>query len=99
MLMRLLEKQREDIDEKQHDLELLLPELRVWMKSAKGQPTVRYFGGVDGLKAIRREMLMYSQAGDMWYNFTPIDHLDAVFGRRDLLIYRQRRAKQIRGKT
>jgi sugar-specific transcriptional regulator TrmB len=99
MLMRLLEKQREDIDEKQHDLELLLPELQILMKSAKGRPTVRYFDGVEGMQAMRREMLMYSKSGDVWYNFTPVDHLDAVFGRRDLLYYQQRKAKQIKART
>lgn len=98
-LMRLLEKEREGIDEKQHDLEQLLPELQILMKASGGRPSVRYFAGIEGLRAIRREMVMYSEPGDTWYNFTPMDHLDAVFGRGELLFTRQRIAKKIRGKT
>ena len=98
-LMRLLERQRDDIDERQHDLELLMPQLQVLMKAAASHPTVRYFEGVEGLRAIRREMLMYSEPGDTWYNFTPIDHLDAVLRRDQDRYYRQRNAKKIKSKT
>ncbi|MBI4022537.1 MAG: hypothetical protein HY372_04195 [Candidatus Andersenbacteria bacterium] len=99
MLMRLLEKQRNNIDEQQHDLELLLPELQVLVKSSKGRPTVRYFDGLEGLRAIRREMLMYSQPNDTWYNFSPYDHLYAVLGVDEKSYARQRVAKKIRSKT
>src|SRR3989344_2463996 len=99
MLMRLLEKEREDVDEKQHDLELLLPELQVLMKTAKGRPTVRYFDGVEGLRAIRREMLMYSEPGDTWYSFSPYDHLNALFRKEEESYYRQRVAKRIKTRT
>lgn len=100
MLMRLLEKEREDVDERQRDLETLLPELQVLVKTAKGRPTVRYFDGLEGLRAIRREMLMYSQTGDTWYNFTPRDHLTALFGgAEEDSYYRQRMAKKIKVRT
>ncbi len=98
-LMRLLEKQREELDEKQHDLEQLLPELQVLMKAAGDRPTVRYFGGIEGLRSIRREMLMYSESGDIWYSFTPSDHLDAVLGSDEPVYFRQRMAKKIVSKT
>lgn len=98
-LMRLLEKQREDIDEKQHDLELLLPELQVLMKTVEGRPTVRYFEGMEGLRAIRREMMMYSQPGDVWYSFTPMDHFEAIFRSEEDSFYRQRVAKGIRSRV
>jgi sugar-specific transcriptional regulator TrmB len=98
-LMRLLEKQREDLDEKQHDLEQLLPELQVLMKAAGDRPTVRYFSGIEGLRSIRREMLMYSEPGDTWYNFTPSDHLGAILGADEPSYYRQRVAKKIKGRS
>ena len=99
-LTRLLEKEREVIDEKQHDLELMLPELQILMKAAGDRPSVRYFSGIDGLRAIRREMVMYSEAGDVWYSFTPTDHLEAVFGKGGELTYTEQRvAKGIRAKT
>lgn len=98
-LMRLLEKQREEIDSKQEELEELLPELQMLTKAAGGKPSVRYFEGVEGLRAIRREMMMYSNAGDTWYNFTPLDHLDAVLRKDQDTYYQQNRSKGIRNKT
>jgi len=99
MLMRLLEKERGEIDEKQHDLELLLPELQVLMKASGGRPSVRYFRGREGLHAIRQEILMYCTADDVIYNFTPADYVNAVFPANEETFHRQRSAKRIRAKT
>ena len=98
-LVRLLEKQEETIAEKKHNLEQLLPELQAIMKSKGERPFVRYFDGLEGLKAMRQEMVMYSLPGSVWYNFTPMDYLDAVFGRNELLYVDQRRAKGVKSKT
>lgn len=98
-LLRLLEKQEEVITEKKHELEQLLPELQAIMKTKSERPFVRYFDGLEGLRAMRQEMVMYSRPGGMWYSFTPLDHLDAVFGRNELLYADQRRAKGIKSKT
>lgn len=97
-LGRLVEKEQEKIKEKQRELDNLLPELQVLMKSSEDRPTIRYFAGLEGLNAIRREMVMYSEAGDLWRNFTPVDHLDAVFGQNNI-VYKQRSAKKIRSQT
>ncbi len=100
LLMRLLEKQEETVEEKKRELERLLPELQVLVKAAGGQPTVRYFEGSEGIRAIRREMLMYSRPGDTWYSFTPVDHLEALVGNNERdQYYRQRVAKRIKGKS
>lgn len=98
-LMRLLEKEREVIDEKQHDLELILPELQILMKAAGGRPSVRYFSGREGLHAMRQEIIMYSKPGDLIYNFTPADHLNAVFPQDMDTFVPQRVSKGIRAKT
>lgn len=98
-LMRLLDKQQEEVTAKHKELEDLLPELQMITKAEGGKPQVRYFEGLEGLRAMRQEMVMYAHPGDMWYNFTPIDHLDAVFGRDELLYLRQRIAKHIKAKT
>ena len=98
-LLRLLEKEREVIDEKQHDLEQLLPELQILMKAAGGRPSVRYFQGKEGLHAMRQEIIMYSQPGDTIYNFTPGDHLNAVFPRNEDTYYPQRAARGIFART
>ncbi|MGH9856860.1 MAG: TrmB family transcriptional regulator [Acidobacteriota bacterium] len=98
-LLRLLEKQREDIEAKHHDLEDLLPELQIITKAAGGKPTVRYFEGKEGLRVMRQEIVMYSRPGDVILNLTPIDHIDAVFPEDEKSYYRQRAAKKIRSKT
>ncbi len=98
-LMRLLEKEQEVVAVKRHELENLLPELQMIIKASGGKPQVRYFEGLEGLRAMRQEMVMYSQSGDVWHNFTPRDHLDAVFGKDDLLYAKQRIAKNIHSKT
>ncbi len=96
-LMRLIEKQEEHIQEEKSELELLLPELQTLMKTGQGI-FVRYFDGIEGLKSMRQEMVMYSPPGDIWYNFSPMDHLEAVFGRHEINTT-QRIAKGIRSKT
>lgn len=98
-LMRLIEKQEENLQMKKSELQNLLPELQVLMKFGLGVPFVRYFEGLEGLRAMRQEMVMYTSKGDVWYNFTPMDHLGAVFGRQELLYTAQRVAKRVRSKT
>lgn len=98
-LMRLLEKEREVINEKQHDLELILPELQILMKAAGGRPSVRFFSGREGLHAMRQEIIMYSKPGEMIYNFTPADHLNAVFPQDRDTFLPQRLSKGIKART
>lgn len=98
-LTRLLEKQREAIDEKQRELEHMLPELQMIMKAAGDKPSVRYFEGKEGLRAIRQEIVMYTPQGHTLYNLTPIDHLEAVFPDDETTYFKQRTAKGIFSKT
>lgn len=98
-LLRLLEKQEEVIQEKQHDIEAILPQLQMLTKSAGDKPSVRYFEGKEGLIAMRREIVMYPNSGDMVYNFTPADHLTSVFPDDEDTNFAQRVAKQIFAKT
>lgn len=97
-LMRLLEKQREEIAEKQKELDSLLPELQMITKVGEGKPTARYFEGQEGLLVMRGEMVQYSRPKDIWRNFTPIDYLEGVFGTEDIFD-RKRIAKRIQSRT
>lgn len=98
-LSRLLERQEEQIQEKQHDLEAILPQLQMLTKAAGDKPSVRYFEGKEGLRAIRQEIIMYARSSDMIYNFTPADHLRGVFASDEDTHYVQRVARGIRAKT
>lgn len=98
-LLRLLEKQEEQIREKEGELETILPELQMLMKVAGDKPSVRYFEGKEGLRAIRQEILMHARSGDTVYNFTPADHLRGVFAVDEDTHYTQRIAKGVFAKT
>jgi HTH-type transcriptional regulator, sugar sensing transcriptional regulator len=98
-LGRLLEKEESVIQDKRRELEGLLPELQIMMKSAGDRPTVRYFQGIEGLHAMRQEIVMYTGNNDVVYNFTPIDYLNALFPENETSTYKQRAAKGIKGRT
>ena len=98
-LLRILEKQEEVIEDKKNELEGLLPKLHVLMKSGSDTPTVRYFSGIEGIHAIRQEIVMYAKPGDTLYNFTPIDYLDALIKEKEHQYHIQRSARGIKAKT
>lgn len=98
-LMRLIEKQEEELKVKHRELEVLLPELQMLMKAGGEKPSVRYFEGKEGLLVMRQEIVRYSRSGDTIYNFTPMEHLDAVFPQVDDNVLKQRLAKGIHAKT
>lgn len=98
-LKRLLEKKKEEVEEREQRLETVLPELQIIMKTAGGRPSVRYFEGKEGLHAMRQEIVMHSNTGEEIYNFTPADHLTAVFPDDQDTHFPQRVAKGIKSKT
>lgn len=98
-LLRVLENQAETVREKERLLESVLPKLQVLLKSGGGRPSVRYYDGSEGLRAIRQEVLMYTKPGSTLHNFIPADHLNAEFPSDSNSYYRQRVAKRIRSKT
>jgi len=98
-LLRVLEKQEEDIRQKERQLETLMPQLQVLVKSTGERPSVRYFDGSEGVRAIRQEIVMYTKPGKTVLNMTNADHLDAYFPQTHTNYYRQRVAKRIHSKT
>ena len=98
-LNRLLEKQAEELEHKKEGLDELLPELQVLMKAAGGRPSVRYFEGKEGLRAMRQEIVMHSKTDSTIYNFTPSDYLEAIFPDDERTYFKQRSAKGLKSKT
>lgn len=98
-LERLIDKRQEEIKEGRRSLDKILPELQVIMKSSGDRPSIRYFEGKEGQRAIRQEIIMYSQSGDVILNFTPGDHLTAVFPDEEDTQYTARVAKGIFART
>lgn len=97
-LTRLLEKQQEEIQERQHHLEKMLPELQIIMQGSGDRPSVRYFEGREGLNTMRQEIVRHAKSNSIIYNFTPVDYLDAIFPDEGANA-RQRAAKGIQSKT
>ena len=97
-LLHILQHKEAELHDINQTLQKLLPQLQALMKKAADQPLVRYYNGIEGLKAIRQEMVMYCGTQDTWYNFAPVDHLSDVFG-KDGLPYKSRILKGIRSKT
>lgn len=98
-LLRVLEKQEETVREKERLLESILPELQVLLRSGGERPSVRYYDGKEGLRAIRQEIIMYSKPGSLIFNLTPADHLSAQFPEDHHVYYKQRVAKRVRSRT
>lgn len=98
-LLRVLEKQAETVREKERLLESVLPELQILLKSGGERPSVRYYDGLEGLRAIRQEIIMFAKPGSVNYNFAPADFLDVQFPQDHQIYYRQRVAKKIWSKT
>jgi sugar-specific transcriptional regulator TrmB len=56
-LLAILRKQESEIKEKEKSLEELLPELRALFAGAEEKPRVRFFEGLEGLKALQNDIL------------------------------------------
>lgn len=99
-LIQLVEQQEQRIKDKRFEIEEALPALQAIMKTHTGKPTVRYFDGLEGLRSMRREIIMYCRPGkDILYSLTPVDHLLALFGKEQFLHSQQRVAKGVWAKT
>lgn len=97
-LLHILQHKEAELHDSNQTLQKLLPQLQALMKKAADQPLVRYYNGIEGLKAIRQEMVMYSGTKDTWYNFSPTDHQERVFGKEGIP-YKSRILKGIKSKT
>lgn len=56
-LMRILDKKKKEIENKQDELEKSMPELKSLHNLMEDKPKVRYFEGKEGLKAIQQDIL------------------------------------------
>lgn len=98
-LGRLLERQEEAIKEHKHDLERLLPGLQAYMKTTDDRPVVRYYAGIEGLKAIRSELSMKSHPKDIWRQLAPVDYMKKVLPLEEASYEKQRSVKAIHSRA
>lgn len=95
----VLEKESDSLQHRRQSLGEILPALLAMARGSEEKPTVRYFEGLAGLRVMRTEMTMYANSKDTWYQFTPVDHLIALFGEVEATYFRSRAAKGVRSKT
>ncbi len=57
-LQNIFHLQRKAIDEREHELHSILPELRA-LSSGKEKPRVRFYEGLEGLEAMREDLLKF----------------------------------------
>ncbi|MBN1325803.1 hypothetical protein JW977_02375 [Candidatus Falkowbacteria bacterium] len=76
-LLSLLRIQKNDIEQKEKDLEKIIPELKTIANISGEKPNVRVFEGKEGLKAIREQLLKIKSK--MIYSFAPLDKLYSLF--------------------
>ncbi|MBI1833319.1 MAG: hypothetical protein HYR90_00690 [Candidatus Andersenbacteria bacterium] len=95
----LLERREKEFQESEDRLENLLPKLMAFVQSSDDRPLVKYYSGVEGLKAIRTEMTMSSKPGDVWRNLSPFDPMRKQLGDEEFLYVKPRRAKSIKSRT
>jgi len=98
-LRYLIERRRQELAEEEELLVDIIPKLQAFTWAEDQRPVVRYYHGREGLKTLRSEMLRTSQAGETWYNFTPVDHLYKVFGNQSYTYEEQRLARGVKSKS
>lgn len=76
-LTGLLEAQKQEIENKRSDLEKILPELKTIFSLAEEKPKVRFFEGIEGLKAMQTDILK-TKIDDL-YEFIPLDDAYKIF--------------------
>lgn len=98
-LDRLLDKREADLKEHRQDLNDLLPKLQAYMRRVDDRPTVRYYGGAEGLRVMQGEMIRSSENSRMIYSLMPVDYLRSTFGEDNFTYARSRTAKGVRIRT
>ena len=91
-LINLLQKQRQDIKQKEQDFSKLLPEFKALYNLSKEKPTVRFFEGKEGLQAMREEFLKTTDK--KIEAFYCIDDLQKVFTEKENNEFTERRTKK-----
>lgn len=56
-LLKLLDKQKFEINDKRREFEKYIPELEAMFNNAQEKPKVKYYEGVEGIKAIQNDIM------------------------------------------
>lgn len=68
-----LKNQKEEIEKKISDFQDILPEIKSFFNSSENKPKVKYYEGVEGLKAVQDDFSCNLKKGDEVFAFIPLD--------------------------
>lgn len=86
----ILDQRVRELQKKQADLNLLIPELtQIFAQNAERRPVVRFFEGKEGLLSMRKEMLR-EEISDI-YVVTALDEFKKLFTQKELDDFSERR--------
>lgn len=94
----LIKQEEEKVAMKRNLVDEILPKLFAITRNGAKQPVIRYYEGLEGLKAVRHELGTYTPSLSTWYVVMPLDSLREVFG-KDFLYVVPRTSRKIRAKT
>lgn len=89
---RLLKTQEEAFKEREAKATALIPELIDLYSSAGDRATVRYFDGIEGLRALRDELLKVKSKE--YYAAASVDTMRELFSQQELAEFSEKRSKK-----
>ncbi len=98
-LLSLLRMQKKELDEKEREIERLIPELQELANIKGEKPKVRVFEGKEGLQSIREQLLKLKSK--LVYSYVPVDEVYSLFSEKEHteVMTKRRAANRIRSKV
>lgn len=90
--VEILEKEKENIENKKDNLQKFLPQLKSLNNKQQGKPVVRYYDGKEGIAAMVDEFFNTEKVSvSMAYS---VDAVNKVFSEKERLKWREKRVKR-----
>jgi len=93
-LVALLHKEEAEVKEKTRQMMEILPELKILFAAAEEKPKVKFFEGIEGLRAIQDDVLKSKYASQE--EIVALDEFDKIFPRQDSKDHRSEFAEKMR---
>jgi len=98
-LKSLVIKKEKELKAKKEELEEILPELKKIFEYAGERPSVRFYEGVEGLKAIEEDFIRTMKKGEEEIGFVAQDAMTKLFPKYESEYTKRRIKKRIKLKT
>lgn len=92
----ILEKEQRDLEIKKEALEKTIPELKAIYNISDGKPKVKFYEGIEGLKAMQQDAAKLSVSGETVLAFNPLDLYRENFASKEYVKNRLNRQVKIK---